>query len=235
MSVEYPFTEAVHGFWSKRQAQRQAQELSGRVDMGRRSDVTGGKQMDGFALAITNLLMRSGVPKECIHVRKSLTVIPGFFRPTKALDFLVVTNRVLKVAIELKSHVGPSFGNNFNNRAEEAMGSALDVWTAFREGAFGDATAPWLGYLMVLEDCPESRIPVKATEPHFPVFPEFKNSSYAERYELFCRKMVRERHYSAACLIMADRNNVDDIPNYTEPASDLTVTGFLEAMLRHAR
>ena len=128
------------------------------------------------------MLLSSGVPMECIHVKKSLTVVPGFFRPTKTLDFLVVVDRVLKVAIELKSHVGPSFGNNFNNRAEEAMGSALDIWTAFREGAFGNATAPWLGYLMALEDCPASRTPVKVMEPHFPVFSEFKNSSYAERY-----------------------------------------------------
>jgi len=180
-------------------------------------------------------LLSSGVPKEWIHVKKSLTILPGFFRPTKTFDFLVVADRVLKVAIELKSHVGPSFGNNFNNRAEEAMGSALDIWTAFREGAFGNSTAPWLGYLMVLEDCTESRVPVKVAEPHFSVFPEFKNSSYAERYELFCRKMVRERHYSAACFLMADRNKVDETPNYGEPASDLSVTDFLEAMLRHVR
>jgi len=49
---------------------------------------------------------------------------------------LVIKNGHLFVAIEAKSQVGPSFGNNFNNRTEEAMGSALDLWTAFREGAF---------------------------------------------------------------------------------------------------
>jgi hypothetical protein len=215
-------------------AQRQAQELSGKVDQGNRSDVTGGKQMDGFALAITNVLLTAGVPQESIHVKKSLTVLPGFFRPTKTFDFLVVTDGILKIVIELKSHIGPSFGNNFNNRAEEAMGSALDIWTAFREGAFGNATAPWLGYLIVLEDCPASRMRIKAAEPHFSVFPEFKDSSYAERYELFCRKMVRERHYSAACFIMADRHKVDETPNYSEPALDLSVANFLTDMIRHA-
>ncbi len=90
--------------------------------------------MDGFALAITNLLLEAGVSPSCIHVKKSLTAIPGFFRPTKTYDFLVVIDGCLKAAIELKSHVGPSFGNNFNNRAEEAMGSALDIWTAYRTG-----------------------------------------------------------------------------------------------------
>lgn len=235
MIPEYPFTEAVRGFWNQREAQRQAQELSGKVDVGHRSDVTGGKQMDGFALAITNVLLDAGIPGECIHVKKSLTVIPGYFRPTKTLDFLVVADGILKIAIELKSHIGPSFGNNFNNRAEEAMGSALDIWTAFREGAFGRSPAPWLGYLMVLEDCTEALRPVKVAEPHFPAFPEFKNSSYARRYELFCRRMVRERHFSASCFIMVDRNRFDDSPNYSEPAGDLSVSDFLQAMLRQAR
>ena len=85
------------------------------------------------------------------------------------------------------------------------MGSAVDIWTAYREGAFGKYPAPWVGYLLLLEDCPASRTPVKSTEPHFPVFPEFKDSSYITRYELFCRKMVRERHYNAACLLLSDR------------------------------
>ena len=76
MVPEYPFVEAVRGFWRQRQAQRQAQELGGKVDVGHRGDVTGGKQMDGFALAITNILLDSGVPREWIHVKKSLTVIP---------------------------------------------------------------------------------------------------------------------------------------------------------------
>lgn len=235
MTADYSFVDAVRGFWDQRTAQRQAQVLSGKVDQGRRSDVTGGKQMDGFALAMTAMLLDGGIPREAIHVKKSLTVIPGFFRPTKALDFLVVIGGVLKIAVELKSQVGPSFGNNFNNRTEEAMGSALDIWTAFREGAFGRAAAPWLGYLLVLEDCAASRAPVKVAEPHFPVFPEFMQSSYAQRYELFCRKMVRERHYSAACLLMTDRTHVDAIPNYSEPAPDLSVRGFLEALVHHAR
>lgn len=231
--LPYVFSDAVRGFWSKRIAQRQAQELLGKIDQGNRSDVTGGKQMDGFALTITNLLLEAGVSQESIHVKRSLTVLPGFFRPTKTYDFLVISDGQFKAAIELKSQVGPSFGNNFNNRAEEAMGSALDIWTAFREGAFGNAPPPWVGYLILLEDCPASRMPVKVSEPHFPVFKNFKNSSYAERYELFCRKMVRERHFNAACFLMADKNKVDELPNYIEPASDLSAGNFLADLLRH--
>jgi hypothetical protein len=227
------FHEAVQAFWDQRKAQRQHQELTGKVDQGNRSDVTGGKQMDGFALAITNLLLREGVPASCIHVKKSLTIIPGFFRPTKSYDLLVVVDGCLKAAIELKSHVGPSFGNNFNNRTEEAMGSAVDIWTAYREGAFGKHSAPWVGYLLLLEDCPASRTPVKSSEPHFPVFPEFKDSSYITRYELFCRKMLRERHYNAACLLLSDREAARERPNYQEVAADLSVEQMLSGLLRH--
>lgn len=227
------FNDAVRGFWNQRIAQRQAKELLGKIDQGNRSDVTGGKQMDGFALPITNLLLGAGVSQDSIHIKKSLTVLPGFFRPTKTYDFLIVSDGQFKAAIELKSQVGPSFGNNFNNRAEEAMGSALDIWTAFREGAFGNAPPPWVGYLIVLEDCPASRTPVKVSEPHFPVFEDFKNSSYAKRYELFCRKMVRERHYNAACFLMTDKDRADEVPNYIESASDLSANNFLTDLLRH--
>jgi len=52
----------------------------------------------------------------------------------------------LIAAIEAKSQVGPSFGNNFNNRTEEAMGSALDLWTAFRKRDYLDNPQPFLGY-----------------------------------------------------------------------------------------
>ncbi|MBA3923323.1 MAG: restriction endonuclease, partial [Nostocaceae cyanobacterium] len=69
------FQEAVHGFWDTRIAQAQAQVLAGKVDQGNRSAVTGGKQMDGFVLILTNFLLAAGVPQDHIHVKKSLTVI----------------------------------------------------------------------------------------------------------------------------------------------------------------
>ncbi len=83
----------------------------------------------------------------------------------------------LIVAIELKSQVGPSFGNNFNNRTEEAIGTAHDLWTAYREEAFGKQPRPFVGWLMLVEDAPESRSPVKDRSPHFPIFePTFRSS-----------------------------------------------------------
>ena len=88
--------------------------------------------MDGFIEIFADIFFRNGIPRESIHLKK--TVLPGFFRPTKEWDLLVVLDNELIASIELKSHIGPSFGNNFNNRVEEALGSATDIRTAYREG-----------------------------------------------------------------------------------------------------
>jgi hypothetical protein len=115
--------------------------------------------MDGFIDLFTELITRTGISEQCIF-RKKAVELPGFFRPTKEWDLLVVSNRTLIAAIEAKSQVGPSFGNNFNNRTEEAMGSALDLWTAFREQAYLESPQPFLGYFFMLEDCKASNRPV---------------------------------------------------------------------------
>jgi hypothetical protein len=139
----------------------------------------------------------------------------------------------LLAALELKAQVGPSFANNFNSRAEEALGTALDLWTAYREGAFQTTPRPFLGFLFLLEDAPESRTPVSVREPYFPVFAEFRDASYVKRYELLCRKMVLARHYTAACFLVADRKKANRQENYFEPAGDLSAQVFLSELLRH--
>ena len=221
-------SEAVSHYWVTRQGQAQKQVASGRADQGARSAVTGGAQMDGFTKVITDLIIEAGVSQEYIFYNRYLE-LPGFFRPTKEWDLLVVRDGQLIIALEAKSQVGPSFGNNFNNRTEEAMGSAIDLWTAYREGAFNKTVQPWLGYLFLLEDCPASKNSVKVKEPHFKVFPEFVNASYAKRYEVFCRKLVRERHYNAAAFLMSDRKTgLKGI--FREPGNDLTFEIFARSL-----
>jgi len=230
---QFVFSDSVREFWHTRQNQADSQRLRGQSDQGSRSAVTGGKQMDGFARTVTNLLIEAGIDKKDIFQRVSVE-LPGFFRPTKEWDIVVVEEGNLIASIELKSQIGPSFGNNFNNRTEEALGTAMDIWTAYREGAFRTSPAPWIGYLLLLEDCPESRRPVGVREPHFPVFSEFVGASYSKRYELFCRKLIRERQYNSACFIIADRKNADLEKNYAEPAKDLSAYRFLASLLSHA-
>lgn len=135
----------------------------------------------------------------------------------------------LVAAIEFKSQVGPSFGNNSNNRCEEALGTAVDLWTAFREGAFGESRKPFAGYLMLLEDAKASRTPVKDVSSNFPVFPEFKDASYAERYNILCEKLMAERHYSAATVILSPRT-ASKSGEYSEMSNKTGLKSFLTAL-----
>lgn len=231
-SLDKRVREAVSFFWKTRASQAGKQNETGTKDQGNRGKVTGGKQMDGFIDLFVEIIREEGVPDSSIFVRKPTLQIPGFFRPTKEWDLLVVRDEQLILALEAKSQVGPSFGNNFNNRTEEALGSSVCLWTAFREGAFNKTIKPWLGYLFLLEDCPASRCPVSVSEPHFKVFPEFVAASYAKRYELFCRKLVRERNYDAAVFLTSEQApGLAGI--YNEPAQDLTMKRFAGALRAH--
>lgn len=230
---DHVFYEAVREFWRIREEQAARQRERGSPDQGYRGAVTGGKQMYGFARKIEELLINAGVSKDDIFYEWKPTTLPGFYRPTKEWDIVVVSGGRLIAAIELKSQVGPSFGNNFNNRVEEAVGTAVDLWTAHRESAFNALSTPWLGYLFVLEDCEKSQSAVKIEEPHFEVLPEFKETSYAKRYEIFCRKLVKERQYSAACLLLVNRSKAEEPENYHEPAEDLSARRFLAQLLGH--
>ena len=222
---------AVARYWQTRLAQRRKQEENGKADQGLRSAVTGGAQMDGFIDLFAELVGQAGIPSQFIF-RKKAVELPGFFRPTKEWDLLVVRDRTLIAAIEAKSQVGPSFGNNFNNRTEEAMGSALDLWTAYRERAFLDSPQPFLGYWFMLEDCEASSRPVRISEPHFKVFPEFANASYRRRYEVFCRKLVLERHYTASVFITS--SSEEGLKGeFGLPADDLSVERFARGLVAH--
>lgn len=86
---------------------------------------------------------------------------------------------------------------------------------------------------MLLEDCPGSNVPVRAREPHFSVFEEFRNASYAQRYELLLTKMVRERLYDSACLLLAD-GQADSFGDFREPAQELRFENFISSLLARA-
>lgn len=223
--------KAVAHYWQTRAAQRKKQEQTGKADQGLRSAVTGGAQMDGFIDLFTELITEAGIPQRYVF-RKRAVELPGFFRPTKEWDLLVVRDRTLIAAIEAKSQIGPSFGNNLNNRTEEAVGSALDLWTAFRERAYLESPQPFLGYFFMLEDCEASNRPVDIKEPHFKAFPEFVGASYMRRYELFCRKRVLERHYTAAAFITSSsRDGLNGV--FKAPADDLSMVRFARVLVAH--
>lgn len=200
--------EAVMAFWGNRAKARQKQIEVGKADQGERAGVTGGKNMDGFIALVIDLVQANGLAHASIHRKTALLTLPGYFRPTKRWDLLVMNEGRLVAAIELKSQVGPSFGNNFNNRTEEAVGTAHDVWTAYREGAFGQQPRPFVGWMMLVEDAARSRSAVRDRSPHFPVFPEFQGASYLQRYDVLCQRLVKEQLYTTAAVIASPRTAV---------------------------
>lgn len=225
--------EAVKHFWAAGAQAAEAQAAQGRSDQGRRSAVTAGKNLDGFVQLLSAIVSANGLSAADLRLSSVLATLPGFFRPTKRWDIVVIHEKRLVAVHELKSQVG-SFGNNFNNRCEEALGSATDFWTAYRENAFGqDVPRPFLGYLMLLEDCPAVHTPVRDQSPNFPILPDFASASYAQRYDVLCRKLVQEGLYSAAALLLSTREEGKTSGDYSEVSATTSLRILVATFAAH--
>jgi len=213
---------AVRHFWKTRETTK------GSSQGGTRDSVISGKNMDGFIDLVRHVAVHCGLPPESVITDKRRVILPGYFRATKNWDVLVIHRRRLVAVFEFKSQVG-SFGNNFNNRSEEVIGAAADLWVAHHHGAYSDGPTPgldgllasdsalpllhpdiqrdprppFLGWLMLLEECPGSMTPVRVDEPHYRVFPEFRGASYAKRYQILCERLMERQLYSAAALVLS--------------------------------
>jgi Restriction endonuclease XhoI len=234
IDVEKELGQAVKHFWKIRSRQRRRQGTeTGKKDAGNRGAVTGGKHADGFVQLIAAIIRDAGLPKASIHTTaKTPRTLPGFFRPTKEWDLVVVSGSDLVATVEVKSQVG-SFGNNFNNRVEEALGNATDLWAAYGKGLFKPSQKPWLGYLFMLEEADKSLGPTKRiTLSPFEVDEGFQLRSYAKRYELVCERLVRERLYDAACFFTSSaKTGTQGV--YSQPNAELSIRNF--AISLHAR
>jgi Restriction endonuclease XhoI len=244
LDIDRRLHEAVQGYWDARAKNKEKQVRSGRIDAGTRGEVTGGTQMGALEVLVADILCDAGLKRLDVRTRTALE-LPGYFRATKKWDLIVVSEGQLVLAMEFKSQAGKSIGNNVNNRSEEAVGSAKDIWTAYREGRFGKSPTPFLGYFFLLEDRDNVKAPVNNKEPYFAVDPEFRGEAYhgkkgavkyrgvtySKRYELLCRRLVLERLYNSACFLMATNSLETKI---TQPAEDLTFHRFAAALRGHA-
>ena len=229
MDIEKRLQEAVQAYWNARASNKEKQIEGGKIDAGTRGEVTGGAQMGAMEVLVADILLDAGLKRVDVKTRTSLE-LPGYYRSEKKWDLIVVSDGQLVTAMEFKSQVGPSFGNNFNNRSEEAIGSATDIWVAYREGRFGKSPTPFIGYFFLLEDGDRVNTPVRNKEPYFKVDPVFDKASYSKRYELLSRRLVLERVYSAACFVMATNSPRTVI---TQPAEDLNFQRFVAALRGH--
>lgn len=223
------FQAAIRAFWDGRESQAEKQRIAGTLDAGARGAVTGGGHLDPLCDLLADLFIAAGFEERDIY-RNVRTGLPGYYRVSKNWDLVVLHRGMLVAAIELKSQVGPSFGNNFNNRAEEAIGNAADVWRAFEEGTFG-SLKPWLGYVFVLEETQKSTKPVKNPAMFFDPEPVFHKTSYKQRYRLLCERLVKERLYDAAWFVTTEAAPDGEIH---EPFEDLSFASFSAAIAGRA-
>lgn len=214
-------SKAVRYFWRTK-----SRQLHDSGDSSNRGAVVGGKQMDGFIELLKEVAIDTGVPVDYIVTDKNY--LPGYFRSSKDWDMLIIApSGKLIAAIELKSQVG-SYGNNFNNRTEEAIGSAVDLWTAFREGQFPGQQAPWVGWLMLVGRDEASEHIVRNNEPYFAVRPEFKSASYLDRYRILCQKLILERHYTSAALVWTS-----DANTYGNLGDDISIQRYIASLANY--
>lgn len=210
MSTDLPdYTDlldaAVKSYWNVRRDQAERSRAAGILNPGLRAEVTGGRHLDELQALVIRVFVDAGIPARLIDVKKR--PIAGYFRRDKSWDIVVmVKDRVVGI-IELKSMAGEGGGKNFNNRTDEALGQAMDVWTAVERGLIDTPLRPWLGYFMLLEDNASFNEPVKARTPVWTPDPEFTGSSYGRRYEIFFDRMVRERLLDAACLVFGRKTD----------------------------
>jgi len=188
--------------------------------------------MDSFAGLIEDILVEVGVPRDSIH-HDYYATLPGYYRHEKEWDTAVVHDDELLAVVEYKSQAS-SFGNNLNNRAEEAIGSFTDLIEAYEDGVFSPSPQPFIGYLMLMADNEDSRNIPRVREVNFPVDDEFRDATYVDRMELLCLRMVRQRVVSQAAFILSDEKQGLD-GEYWEPNEELQFKRFVNSLTSHVK
>ena len=217
------WSAGIRGYWENLDLQQAKQGKStGVKDSGRRSAVTGGKQMDALQDVVAGLWKSD--PDISVEVRtKAHNQLPAYFRAAKNWDLIVLHRGALVAAMEFKSQRGPSFGNNFNNRTEESLGLAADSQKAAEKGLFG-SLKPWFGFFMLVEEAPGSTSPVRVpSKMPFPTDPIFHDTSYIDRYRIFFERMVAEKNYDAVALLTATAHQ----DSFHEPSAKLSTANLV--------
>ena len=146
------FEDAVAAYWGSKQTQSELSAIKDRVGLGTAGSVRAGKHSDSIAALLAKFFLEAGYPLDAIRVTKSQGLeLPVYYHPQKQWDVVVAHKNTLVAAFELKALGAPSFGNNYNNRVEEALGSAVDLRRAVLANLF-PGEKPWIGYFFIMED-----------------------------------------------------------------------------------
>lgn len=204
---------AIAGYWAAKVKQQKAAEAVSSTAEGTAKAVRGGGHFNPVANLLARFFTDAGYPVESIAATGSKTILPGYFRPNKAWDLVVVHEEVLVAAIELKALGSPSYGNNYNNRIEEALGNSVDLDRANMSRLTG-REKPWLGYFFLMEDTPASRMPRSPRQnPALPVAADWYELSHEDRFSVAGRRLMDEGLYDAVCYVASS----PDEPGPREP------------------
>lgn len=230
--------EAVRSFWKLRDG-----------GLG----VQGGKTLDLFVQIIARVVHEAGLAGAEVFTGRNTSQVPGFFRPHKSWDVVVINKGSLLAAIELKSQVG-SIGNNFNNRTEEVLGSSIDLKTAIEEAAFGESPNIFTGYIIVVEKSEKTLATPRIGMTYFPVmegfllneelresqyvkdsngkYPGMKGVSYLSRYDIMCQRLMMKGLYTSTALV-AVPNRDHDSGLYDNVSPQTSIKTFLTRLSAH--
>lgn len=220
--------QAVAMSWKARERQAAEQEARGMIDAGTRGAVTGGKHLGPLEEVVTRVLIDAGVRARDIHTGNSAT-LPGYFRELKDWDIVVMMQGRVAAVIEMKSQSG-SFGNNLNNRIEEAIGQTVDFWKAVEVDLI-PGLRPWFAYVMLVEASKESSSPVRTRSSIKQPDPAFKGKSYIERYAMTFERLHQERLLDAVTYAVAPKGS----DRVTYPSAALSFQHFAVALHNRIR
>jgi len=209
---------AVKLFWSSRKKAGTGKRIGG--------------SMTGFIDLISEVVRANGLNNADIIRKSNLAVLPGHFCPTQSWDLLVMNKGKLIAAIKFDAQVGTSIGKNVKSCCDQAISLAIDFRGVYRRWTFGQGTKPFVGYLVLLEDNPASRAPIKAISPHFPLVPEYRKTSYAELYDNQCKKLIMDGLYTAATVIVSPRT-ASKSGAYSEMSDMTGLKSFVSTLAGH--
>jgi hypothetical protein len=217
---------AIHAYWQTKDKQRDAALAIASTAEGTAKAVRGGGHFNPIVNLIARFFTDAGYPLESIRASRKGTTLPGFYRPSKAWDLVVVHRGVLVAAIELKGLGSPSFGKNFNNRVEEALGNAVDLSRASLARLCGEEL-PWTGYFFVMEDQVGSERPIKKPqEGPFSAEPIWYGTSYQDRFAITGKRLLDEGLYDAVCYLVSSPED----PRPAQPVPQLDWRHFVAAV-----
>jgi hypothetical protein len=217
---------AVAAYWETKSAQHAAAEAIQSTAEGTSKAIRGGKHFNPVVNLLARFFIDAGYPETAIGATGARTNLPAYYRPAKAWDLVVVHRGVLVAAIELKALGGPSFGNNYNNRVEEALGNGSDLARAHLASLLGPEV-PWLGYFFLMQDHPKSRRPCrKPIGKSFSYEAIWDDRSYQDRFVVTGERLLDERIYDSVCF----RVSSSEKPGPQEPSERLNWRHFSAAL-----